>query len=143
MERPPRSDRRTAWSCARRDYREGRERVELAGVAFFATGPPLWGLLQQRHVGSGIRPVTFAGSPWIRLVPRRVCPRAGAPRIARRTSGALTKSPCAVGRGLGCAIHGMESTLLFAWMPASGSAIRFSVLGLDVRSGRVRPWSAL
>jgi hypothetical protein len=82
-------------------------------------GPPLWGLLQQRHVGSGIRPVTFAGSPWIRLVPRRVSPRAGAPRIARRTSGALTKSPCVVGRGLCCAIHSEFSPFRFVLLPAS------------------------
>jgi hypothetical protein len=48
--------------------------------------------------------------------------------------------PCVVAEAEGCAIHGMESTLLFAWLPALESAIRFLVLGLDVRSGRVRPW---
>ncbi|NP_001145410.1 uncharacterized protein LOC100278770 [Zea mays] len=62
-------------------------------------------------MGSGIRPVTFAGSPWIRLGPRRVSPRTGAPLIARRTSGALTKSLFAVVRSLRHPIADEQATV--------------------------------
>jgi hypothetical protein len=54
--------------------------------------------------------------------------------ISHRRSLLATGPPCVVAEAVGCAIHGMESTLLFAWMPASGGAIRFLVLGLDVDS---------
>jgi hypothetical protein len=60
--------------------------------------------------------------------------------ISHRQSLLVAGPPCVVAEAEGCAIHVMESTLLFAWLPALGSAIRFLELGPDVRSGRVRPW---